>query len=367
MDSLTQATLGAAIGELILGRKLGNRAIAWGAFLGTLPDLDVLFSPLLNSSWNLWWHRGPSHSLVLMILISWWLSRPLAKLWKRDKVSRSRAGWFVFAAWSTHVVIDCFTVYGTSLWWPLPWRTAWNNLFIIDPLFTAPMLVALVWLAFLRDKKQLAKRRRLNAWGLGLACLYVAFSFCMKAVADSRFDGDLARRGITPLRRFEAPTPFNTLLWRSVADCGDAFWIADVSVFDPKGEAITWTIVPKHHEALDGIGNQPEIKRLAWFSDGWFIARPNVKGAWIGDVRFGEWRTWGVKDGMVDLRLVFAWMFAKDKPGDRLIALRPDGMDVGAALGRIARRAIGDRDSWEAEPRLVGIKGSMPEPLRTVK
>ena len=168
------------------------------------------------------------------------------------------------------------------------------------------------------------------------------------------------------LKRVEE-TQVPSWLWRSVADCGDAFWIADVSVFDPKGEAITWTIVPKHHEALDGIENQPEIKRLAWFSDGWFIARPNVKGAWIGDVRFGEWRTWGVKDGMVDLRLVFAWMFAKNKPGDRLIALRPDGMDAGAALGRIARRAIGDRDSWEAEPRLVGIKGSMPEPLRTVK
>ncbi|MGA0846540.1 MAG: metal-dependent hydrolase, partial [Luteolibacter sp.] len=54
MDSLTQATLGAAVGEFLLGRKLGNRAPAWGALLGTLPDLDVVFSPLLDNSGNLW-------------------------------------------------------------------------------------------------------------------------------------------------------------------------------------------------------------------------------------------------------------------------------------------------------------------------
>ena len=45
MDSLTQLTFGAACGEAILGKKVGRMAIAWGAVLGTLPDLDV-FIPL---------------------------------------------------------------------------------------------------------------------------------------------------------------------------------------------------------------------------------------------------------------------------------------------------------------------------------
>ncbi|MEL6140713.1 MAG: metal-dependent hydrolase, partial [Bacteroidota bacterium] len=41
MDSLTQIVLGAAVGEATLGRKVGNRAMLWGAIGGTIPDLDV--------------------------------------------------------------------------------------------------------------------------------------------------------------------------------------------------------------------------------------------------------------------------------------------------------------------------------------
>ena len=85
MDSITQATLGAAVGEWLLGRKLGNRALAWGALLGTLPDLDVLIAPFLDTAGNLWWHRGPSHSLLVMLLASWLLSPWLAGRWKGSR------------------------------------------------------------------------------------------------------------------------------------------------------------------------------------------------------------------------------------------------------------------------------------------
>ena len=42
MDSLTQIVLGASVGELVLGKKIGNKSILWGAIAGTIPDLDVL-------------------------------------------------------------------------------------------------------------------------------------------------------------------------------------------------------------------------------------------------------------------------------------------------------------------------------------
>ena len=111
-------------------------------------------------------------------------------------------------------------------------RVAFNNLFIIDPLFTLPMLVALVWLAFLRTKKQLPKRRKLNAWGLGIATAYALLSIGMKFVASAGFEADLARRGTVYQRRMEAPTPFNILLWRSVVDRGDELWVGYRSVFE---------------------------------------------------------------------------------------------------------------------------------------
>ena len=47
MDSLTQAALGAAIGEAVLGKKIGRKAAILGAIGGTIPDLDVFIGRLL--------------------------------------------------------------------------------------------------------------------------------------------------------------------------------------------------------------------------------------------------------------------------------------------------------------------------------
>lgn len=41
MDSLAQIVLGATVGEAILGKKGGNKAMLYGAFAGTILDLDV--------------------------------------------------------------------------------------------------------------------------------------------------------------------------------------------------------------------------------------------------------------------------------------------------------------------------------------
>ena len=69
MDSLTQIVLGASMGEAVAGRKIGNRAMLWGAIAGTIPDLDV-FGGLFGMSAedNLAFHRGISHSIFFSIL-----------------------------------------------------------------------------------------------------------------------------------------------------------------------------------------------------------------------------------------------------------------------------------------------------------
>jgi inner membrane protein len=212
VDSITHAVMGAAIGEAMLGRRLGNRALAWGALFGSLPDVDVVVCPLLGNAWELWWHRGPTHSLVVMALAAWLLAPRLARLWKKEKVTRKAAGWFVAAELAGHVLLDCFSVYGTAVFWPLPVpRVGFGNLFIIDPLFTLPMVVCLGMLWRLRTKKELARRRRLNAWGLGLAAGYVVLSFAVKFWVSRGIGADLARRGVVEARRMESPTPFNLI------------------------------------------------------------------------------------------------------------------------------------------------------------
>ena len=68
MDSLTQITLGAAVGEVVLGRKAGNRAMIWGAIGGTIPDLDIIANFFTDDIHALAIHRGFSHSIVFAIL-----------------------------------------------------------------------------------------------------------------------------------------------------------------------------------------------------------------------------------------------------------------------------------------------------------
>jgi inner membrane protein len=68
MDSLTQITLGAAVGEAVLGRKVGNRAMLWGAIGGTIPDLDVLSNLVTDDISALAFHRAITHSFAFAFL-----------------------------------------------------------------------------------------------------------------------------------------------------------------------------------------------------------------------------------------------------------------------------------------------------------
>jgi inner membrane protein len=142
VDSITQAALGGVVGELVLGRKLGWKGMAWGLFFGTLPDLDILVYPWLDQAEKLRWHRGISHSIAMMLVASFTFAKPLSLLHRKKGVSAKRAGWFVFLAWSTHVLIDVFTSYGTQVFEPFSdQRVAWSNIFIIDLFFTLPLFI----------------------------------------------------------------------------------------------------------------------------------------------------------------------------------------------------------------------------------
>ena len=73
MDSLTQIVLGAACGEAVAGRKLGNRAMLWGAIGGTIPDLDVLAELFCDRMTAMAFHRGFMHSMLFAGLAPWLL------------------------------------------------------------------------------------------------------------------------------------------------------------------------------------------------------------------------------------------------------------------------------------------------------
>ncbi len=118
MDSLTQVTLGAAVGEVVLGRKLGNRAMIWGAVAGTIPDLDVMANLVTDEISALAFHRGITHSFVFSAIAAPILGWLLHRMDGHEGPFWSRTRWGDFGK----AGLALFALVGIgSLTMPIPW------------------------------------------------------------------------------------------------------------------------------------------------------------------------------------------------------------------------------------------------------
>ncbi|MEW8693381.1 MAG: metal-dependent hydrolase, partial [Candidatus Thiodiazotropha endolucinida] len=215
MDPFTQILFGAAVGHATLGERVGRKALFWGAVFGGMPDLDVLL-PQPDEVAAVTNHRGFSHSLVTHTVIAPILGTGLAHLHAREGASIARWTLLVWLALATHALLDATTIYGTQLFWPSTGPpVGLGSIFIIDPLYTLPLLVGVLWAALPRRKSTVG--RRANRIGLGLSTAYLAGAIFIQAQVRDIAESELARQGIEYDRLIATPTPFNLLLWRVVA------------------------------------------------------------------------------------------------------------------------------------------------------
>ncbi len=118
MDSITQAVLGASIQGALLGRWQGRKALLYGAILGTLPDLDVVLD-YGDAVANMTYHRGFSHSLLVLSVVSVLLAWAVRRFRPHPEYSGVRLWFCIWLILITHALLDAFTTYGTQLFWPL--------------------------------------------------------------------------------------------------------------------------------------------------------------------------------------------------------------------------------------------------------
>ena len=229
MDSITQAVLGASIQGALLGRWQGRRALLYGAMLGTLPDLDVIID-YGDAVADMTYHRGFSHSLFVLSALALALTLLIRKLRPDPGYSARRLFLTLWLVLITHPLLDAFTSYGTQLLWPLQTPpVAWSSVFIIDPLYTLPLLVAVIvgLVRGLRDRPQW-----LAISALCLSTVYLASTLGGKWMAEQRVQTVLAQRGIQADMLFSTPTPFNSLLWRVIVIEGEDYHEALVGWLD---------------------------------------------------------------------------------------------------------------------------------------
>lgn len=284
MDSFTQLTLGAAVGEAVLGHKVGRRAALWGAICGTLPDLDVLIS-LGDPVSDFTYHRGVSHAFFFMTLaaplVVWLIMRI------HPKTNPHRLGWLILVllAFYTHALLDCFTVYGTQIWLPFSNHpVAWSTISIIDPAYTVPLLIGVLCALLIRRSSSLG--HRLNAIGLTLSCLYLVWTASAKFYVDNVVEKSIELQNITHSHLLSTPTPFNSLLWRFVVMENNSYYEGFYSVFDQSPE-VQLTRYKSQPELLQTISGEWAVQRLQWFSKGFFKVSNDIDKIVITDLRMG--------------------------------------------------------------------------------
>ncbi len=286
MDSLTQIVLGAGVAEVVLGRKAGNRAPLWGAIAGTIPDLDVIPAQGMDTVSALAFHRGISHSLLFSVALAPLLGWLVSRLYHQQRGNFREWALLFFLALFTHALLDCFTTWGVQLFWPLPQRIAWKSIFVIDPLYTLPFLVCLIWLMFKPRKS--AIRKKIALAGLLISSAYLGLTLLNKWRANRVFEQGFYNEQINVIRYESRPTPLQNVLWTANAETEEAFYIGFYSFRDEDRE-IDFQRYPKNQTLPPAVANDPKVQQLISLTKDWYNLERLGENRWLlNDFRFGQ-------------------------------------------------------------------------------
>lgn len=266
MDSLTQAVLGAAVGEVVLGKKIGNKASILGAIVATIPDLDVLLTPLFNDLQRVSLHRGYSHSILFCVLGAFLFAAIFKKIkWTRE-VTYGKLWLFSFLVLFTHVLLDAFTSYGTQLFLPFTdWRVSFDSIGIIDPVYTIPLILGLCYTYYNRRKGYFSSTA--NIIGLIVSSLYLVYTLGVKQHINSLIKSELTEHSIRYEKILSVPVGAGSLKWYGVAKTDDSLYIGKIS--DLTHNHIEFASFPINNNLLDRVDDQL-VDRMKWFAQDFY-------------------------------------------------------------------------------------------------
>ena len=293
MDSLTHIAIGAIIGDAIAGKKLGKKGMLWGAFANSIPDLDFIASLWLTMDRNLLAHRGFTHSILFMILLTPLLAW-LAYRWHRSR-GIDLLHWMLFFSIQmlAHTFLDTFNNYGIG--WLEPFsnrRFSFNTIYVFDPFISILAIVAAVALLFLNSSDR--KRKFWHKFGIIAPAVYLAYCSYNKLIIDAEVRSIMKKQNISYNNYFTTPTPLNSWLWYVVAANDSGLYSGYRSVFDSK-DTIHFTYFPKNDHLLSTLATNEEkstLNNLKRFSQGFYTIQNWNDTLVFNDLRFGQIVGW---------------------------------------------------------------------------
>lgn len=335
MDSLTQIVLGAAVGEAVLGKKVGNKAMLYGAIAGTIPDLDTFASAFTDTITATEIHRGFTHAIVFSVFFAPVFGWLISKIERKSMATWKNWSWLMFWGFFTHPLLDSHTTWGTQLFWPLETRLAYKNIFVIDPLYTLPFLVFLI--LAMRQKRDSRKRRKLNNLGLIVSSIYLLLiTPALKFYTFNKFTNALEQQEVNYRKIETKPSPLNAILWTANVEVEDAYLIGNYSIFDT--QPIQFVSYPKNHDLLQDWENKRNIHRLIAIAEGWYTISKKEGNLYFNDLRFGT------LSPIADTNANFAFSYKLEEENGEIKATetkkRPS--DAKKLLGQLWHRVLGN-------------------------
>ncbi len=406
MDSLTQVILGAAVGEAVLGKKVGNRAMLWGAFGGFLPDLDITSSLVMDEISALAVHRGISHSFFFAILfpivLGWLVHRLYASgLYKKKvyKITATLIGLgtiMVTANFLPYLVTDTFNF--KLLLWTMgisgailflmnriyfrveqsEVNTTWKDWYWLFfwAIITHPILDCFttygtqVFLPFsdyrvafnvvsVADpiytvpfllclivaaciRRGVRARTIFNWAGIGISSAYLLFCFNHKLQVNKIFEKSFAVNNIQYSRYMTSPMILNNMLWLGIAETDSAYYHGTYSFMDEKPEVNDYNVFEKNYHLIQRHENDPTLKTLKWFSNNYYTVLRRPDG----DLQYNDTR-FGIFGNKLTKHSDYVFKF--------ILKEKKDGFEM--SQSREGRDITSDsfKELWD---RINGKKGS---------
>lgn len=274
MDSLTQAALGAAVGEAVLGKKIGNKGAIIGAIIATVPDLDIVFYLFYSSFDMLSIHRGYSHSIMFSIIVAFLIAYILQRAKWTSTVSYQRLWLFSWGALFTHILLDAFTSYGTQLFLPFSDnRVSFDSINVVDPVYTLPLLIGLIFSSTIFKNKP--SRAISNYIGIAISSLYLLGTLGIKNYVKNHFHTELTKQNIAYNSLLTMPVGVANINWYGVAKTDDGLYMHKYSIFNDCN--LPFEYFPINEHLLEEL-NPKVTDKMKWFAKGFYtVAKVNKK------------------------------------------------------------------------------------------
>lgn len=262
----------------------------WGALAQSAPDIDFLAALWLSPAENLLAHRGFTHSLLFIAIITPLFALLAMRLHRPHNIPLKKWLFFFGTQGLIHIGLDGFNAYGVG--WLEPFshhRFSFNILFVADPLFSIWPAIALAALIILRT----GNKQRVLWWvsGLMATAAYMIYAVSNKIYIDRAVDKALKQDHIITEHVLTTPTPFNNWLWYIVAPTQKGYYIGYRSVFDTQ-PGIDFHFVARNDSLLNGIADHESLQHLLKFSQGYYTVSYNNDTLLFNDLRFGQILGW---------------------------------------------------------------------------